>query len=430
MKKSTLTAIFVLTYLLTTGVAFADLTDSAKNIISPEKQTYTLLEPLPCIEGTGNNCKTGELVTKININQYINYVFKFMIGLAVFLSIVVIIYGGFEYMISEIPNVKVGAKGRIWNAVLGLIAVLTSYLILQTIDPRLVQVNTTIPEIKLKDAQKDVGDFQSKLVGQLKLLSAQRRNEVFEQEEQIKILNSQITEVESKIAKGEGDKAQLEAQLYGLKHQLGTVKSAQAQTIANGSAEAYFKNALSGYHKAGAFNGKGEIVKTSDAVGADAEQNAINQKNSIISLYKTYLSDPALANDPAAKERLDFQAKYYTREIDEERDFMSTYTKLEKNPKTILQSIPNVSGGPPITKTIPNPAYNSASAEAATALAKYKAQYEYITAQEGTVSPELANNPTFKDLNLVKKDEALLEHKKTSLKDKIQALETQLQKNP
>ena len=107
---------------------------------------YTLLEPLPCVEGIGN-CDISKLQTEISINDYVGYVYKFSIALAVFLAVVMIIYGGFEYMLSEALPTKMDAKGRIWKAITGLIMVLASYLILRTIDPRFVQVYTTIPPI-------------------------------------------------------------------------------------------------------------------------------------------------------------------------------------------------------------------------------------------------------------------------------------------
>ena len=104
-------------------------------------QTYTLLEPLPSVE------EPGKTIPEITINNYITYVFKFAIALAVLLATIMIIIGGFEYMLSESPFGKGNGKTRIQNAAWGLLAAFASYLILQTIDPRLVQINTSIPPI-------------------------------------------------------------------------------------------------------------------------------------------------------------------------------------------------------------------------------------------------------------------------------------------
>ena len=107
---------------------------------------YTLLEPLPCIPNAQQTCEGG-LVKKVSINTYISYIFKFSIALAAFLAVLMIIIGGFQYVTSDIPGAKGDARQRIENAIYGLILIFASYLILYTIDPRLVQVKTTIDPV-------------------------------------------------------------------------------------------------------------------------------------------------------------------------------------------------------------------------------------------------------------------------------------------
>ncbi|MEK7463743.1 MAG: hypothetical protein AAB610_01320 [Patescibacteria group bacterium] len=141
-------------------------------------QEYTLLEPLPCIKGTStdNTCKDG--VTKtINLNDYIGYVFKFSIALAALLAVIMIIWGGVEYMTSETPFGKGNGRERIENAVIGLVMVLASYLILATIDPRLVEIKTSIDPIVIKQSDLDaVANFQTQLGNDLRALSAETQS--------------------------------------------------------------------------------------------------------------------------------------------------------------------------------------------------------------------------------------------------------------
>ncbi|MEY2664401.1 MAG: hypothetical protein RIT04_209 [Candidatus Parcubacteria bacterium] len=120
---------------------------------TPIAKEYTLLEPLPCIEGEGSKCVKGETIQKIEISQYINYMFRLMIALAIFLAIFMFTYGAFEYMTSEAVGSKSDAKQRMWNSVLGVVAALASYLILYTIDPRLVQINAAVPAINVKNLE-------------------------------------------------------------------------------------------------------------------------------------------------------------------------------------------------------------------------------------------------------------------------------------
>ena len=118
---------------------------------------YTLLEPLPCIAGTGNNCTGGTAncpsgsMCSINIQTYIVYIFKLMIALAVFAAVVMCIIGGFQYMLTDSVTKKGDAKDTIKNAVLGLAGALLSWLILYTINPNLVNISlVTVPSLNLK----------------------------------------------------------------------------------------------------------------------------------------------------------------------------------------------------------------------------------------------------------------------------------------
>lgn len=108
---------------------------------------YTLLEPLPCIPNSGQNCSKGETIKTVNVEQYVSYVFNFSMAAAVLLAVIMIFWGGFEYVTSEIPGIKSSGRERIQNAILGLIMVLISYLILNTIDPRLTKIELGLPKI-------------------------------------------------------------------------------------------------------------------------------------------------------------------------------------------------------------------------------------------------------------------------------------------
>lgn len=165
-------------------------------------QEYKLIEPLPCIANTGNNCGTGETINKISLNTYIDYVFKFSIALAAFLAVVMIIYGGFLYMTSEIPGVKSDGKEKITNAIFGLIMILASYLILQTIDPRLVEVTTEIKPVEVKTESLEL--FSSQLANELDTLSLQSVRELqnikyknLERQERIAALQARLDDQES-----------------------------------------------------------------------------------------------------------------------------------------------------------------------------------------------------------------------------------------
>ncbi len=188
MKKLILT--FILTLALIPHISFS-------------ADTYKLIEPLPCIDGVGN-CKAGDLQKEIEINDYILYVYKFTIGISVFLAIIMIIWGGFLTITSEIPYVKSDGKDKITNAAVGLVMVLVSYIILATIDPRLVNINTTIEPIKINDADlKAVRDFKGALVNDLRDLNAENQIKFQEIDSRIKELEKEKADIDSKIERGE-----------------------------------------------------------------------------------------------------------------------------------------------------------------------------------------------------------------------------------
>lgn len=92
-----------------------------------QTKDYLLVEDLPFVN------KTTDLA------GYLQGIFQLGIGIAVTLAIIMIVYGGIEYMISDIPGTKTDAKGRIRGAIYGLLLVFASWAILYTINPKLVE---------------------------------------------------------------------------------------------------------------------------------------------------------------------------------------------------------------------------------------------------------------------------------------------------
>lgn len=103
-------------------------------LVATAQQTYTPLQPITL---PGNN---GALYST-NIATYLQNIFSFGIAIAGGLAVIEIVWGGFEYMFSEAFNTKEIAKKRIQNAVYGLLIALCAYVILYTINPKLVQIN-------------------------------------------------------------------------------------------------------------------------------------------------------------------------------------------------------------------------------------------------------------------------------------------------
>lgn len=103
-------------------------------------QTYKLLAPLP--QGSPT------LPVETGFSLYAENFFLFLLSAAVILALVMIVIGGVEYVGSAGNTSLLGdAKGRMVNALLGLLLALASWLILNVINPDLVDFSITVPPI-------------------------------------------------------------------------------------------------------------------------------------------------------------------------------------------------------------------------------------------------------------------------------------------
>jgi len=77
--------------------------------------------------------------TQTNIAEYVRYIYYFFVTIAGFFALGGLFYGGFRYMTSVgNPEALKDAKDQIFAALLGLLILLSSWLILNSINPQLV----------------------------------------------------------------------------------------------------------------------------------------------------------------------------------------------------------------------------------------------------------------------------------------------------
>ena len=106
------------------------------NNLLAQATEYLLLEPLPGI--TKPDGVTATFAT------YIPGIFSLMIGIAGLLAVIMIVYGGLQYLTTEAFQGKGDAKETIKNALWGLLLTIASWLILNTISPNLVKFDLNI----------------------------------------------------------------------------------------------------------------------------------------------------------------------------------------------------------------------------------------------------------------------------------------------
>ena len=82
------------------------------------------------------------LTLDMPLNQAIAWFYYFIVGVAGLSAFVILVWGGFQYLSSAGNPTAIGdAKDKIKSALLGLLIILTSWLILQVINPDLTTLN-------------------------------------------------------------------------------------------------------------------------------------------------------------------------------------------------------------------------------------------------------------------------------------------------
>jgi len=130
--------------LTTSGINLPTKDDLQANF---DRRSYRLLAPFPglsvmldpdlCIEQNKAG-KPGEIC---DLNDFLNFALKIMIGVtAVFLVIKLMIHG-YEYIVTDTPFKKASSKGGIITTIGGLLLAMSSFVILNTINPTLVSNN-------------------------------------------------------------------------------------------------------------------------------------------------------------------------------------------------------------------------------------------------------------------------------------------------
>jgi hypothetical protein len=149
-----------------------DLVNSSKGIVPTsgtdvqkyqDAHGYRLLAPLPgltqifdpgyCADYIKEN---GTLPSGVicDVNDFINYIMKLLIGLSAVLLVLRIMLEGYKLMTTDVPYVSVSAKSHITESALGLALALTAWIILNTINPQLVSNG-----ISLKDVAAGIESF-------------------------------------------------------------------------------------------------------------------------------------------------------------------------------------------------------------------------------------------------------------------------------
>lgn len=100
--------------------------------------TYTPLEPLP---GFPSQFAPSNQDNGTSFFKYLNAIITLLVIIGAMLAVGNFSVGGIIYMVSSVADTKKAANSRMWGSIWGLLLLISSVLILQTLNPQLVQFN-------------------------------------------------------------------------------------------------------------------------------------------------------------------------------------------------------------------------------------------------------------------------------------------------
>ncbi|MFH1536395.1 MAG: pilin [Patescibacteria group bacterium] len=107
----------------------------------------------------------GETTQVTGFNEYIKIIYRFGIGLIALIALFLIVFNGINWILAGGNDQRIGeAKTAIVSAIIGLLLALSSYVILYTINPNLVNLEVMqIPLIQFQETE-EVLDFDYECV--------------------------------------------------------------------------------------------------------------------------------------------------------------------------------------------------------------------------------------------------------------------------
>jgi hypothetical protein len=304
-------------------------------------ETYTPLAPLPDV--TSQNLS---LATTIDFSTYVRYFYNLLIALGAVAAVLMITWGGFEYMTSDAAPGKTDGIAKVRNAIYGLLMILSSWLILRTIDPRFVNISSTIvPPLNIA-VGNNVGDSLTTWQQSMDAISAQFQNQadsaiaaknaakakVDDLQKQFDAANAAAQDACQNGSQGACDEAINNANV--LQDQLNTAKSALATASSYANMTGILNTVYSGGEVVNGANGSSTntFLQSSPEV-LDKAQTALNStaNNAIAGVN-------ASGGDPQAIQLIQQERNIGLEQI----GIAKTYNQIAAGTLTVDQAISNI----------------------------------------------------------------------------------------
>lgn len=122
-------------------------TSTPTTVNSGNSNSSTGFVPLAPIPGLDDNL--GGSASASNLAGFLNNLYKYLIGLAAILAVIMIIWGGIEYATQDSISSKSNSRHRIEQALLGLVLVLAPALVFTIINPSILNLSLNLPVIQV-----------------------------------------------------------------------------------------------------------------------------------------------------------------------------------------------------------------------------------------------------------------------------------------
>ncbi|GEM_PF-2458428 len=119
------------------------------------KRSYTLLSgfpnftSLPDPDLCAQERAAGQIVQFCDINDVLNYFLKLMVGITGVVLVFRLMYEGYVIMTTDVPFLGASSKNAFFTALGGLLLALCSYIILNTINPKLVSESINVQQLSI-----------------------------------------------------------------------------------------------------------------------------------------------------------------------------------------------------------------------------------------------------------------------------------------
>lgn len=119
-----------------------------------QKSGFVALAPIPGLTSP----EATSVLNSTSLANFFNNLYKYLIGLAAVIAIIEIIWGGLQISTTEsVGNITEGKK-RIYQAIWGLVLILSPVVVFSLINPNILNLSLSLPELDTKMGAPTSGD--------------------------------------------------------------------------------------------------------------------------------------------------------------------------------------------------------------------------------------------------------------------------------